>query len=41
MGHKSITTTQRYISAGEDVDPDGADILDQLSVAHGPGRSRT
>jgi hypothetical protein len=30
MGHKSIITTQRYISASEEVDPDGADILDQM-----------
>jgi hypothetical protein len=33
MGHKSISTTQRYISASEEVDPDGADILDQLLTA--------
>jgi integrase len=38
MGHKSITTTQRYISASEEVDPDGADILDQMLTA--PRRRR-
>lgn len=38
MGHKSIVTTQRYISASEDVDPDGADILDELLAA--PTRRR-
>jgi integrase len=38
MGHKSIITTQRYISASEDVDPDGADILDEMLAA--PRRRR-
>lgn len=38
MGHKSITTTQRYISASEEVDPDGADILDQMLTGSPRGR---
>jgi integrase len=36
MGHKSIITTQRYISASEEVDPDGADLMDQMLT--GPRR---
>ena len=36
MGHKSIVTTQRYISASREIDPDAADIMDQLLT--GPHR---